>query len=248
MSVGKRLLWGGLGWVLMGPIGAIVGYALAGLSESSGRAFTPGQLGSKSQREYPRTRPGDFMVSVLVLFAAIMKADKKLLKAELDYVKRFLNQQFSTTEVRDFMVLFKDIIDQDYPLRDICRQIQRSMDHPSRLELVHVLFGLSQADGHVHPQEIEVIRRIAGYLRINANDFDSIKAMFVKDALAAYQILEIDPQVSNEDVKKAYRRMANKYHPDKVAHLGDELRVLAEDKFKALNDAYQEIKKERDLG
>lgn len=248
MSVGKRLLWGGLGWVLMGPIGAIVGYALAGLSESSGRAFAPGQLGSKPQREYPRTRPGDFMVSVLVLFAAVIKADKKLLKTELDYVKRFLNQQFSTTEVRDFMVLFKDIIDQDYPLRDICRQIQRSMDHPSRLELVHVLFGLSQADGHVHPQEIEVIRRIAGYLRINANDFDSIKAMFVKDAQAAYQILEIDSQVPNEDVKKAYRRMANKYHPDKVAHLGDELRVLAEEKFKALNDAYQEIKKERDLG
>jgi len=141
------------------------------------------------------------------------------------------------------MILFKDIVKQDYPLRDVCRQIQRSMDHPSRLELVHVLFGLSKADGYVDPSEIKVIHTIARYLNINDHDFISIKAMFVKDTKSAYKILEITPESTDQELKKAYRKIASKYHPDKVTHLGDDFKNLAEEKFKAVNNAYQSIKK-----
>ncbi|MEA1882276.1 MAG: TerB family tellurite resistance protein [Candidatus Marinimicrobia bacterium] len=243
MSVGKKMLWGGLGWVLGGPIGAILGYTLAGMSGQAGGAYG----GAYQSRAYPQTQPGDFIISLLVLLAAVMKADKQLLKSELDYVKQFLSKQFSANQVRDFMTLFKDIIKQDYPLRDVCRQIVRSMDHPSRLELVHVLFGLSKADGHVHPDEVKVIHTIARYLNINESDFDSIRAMFFRDSLSDYTILEADPAASDSEVKKAYRKMATKYHPDKVAHLGDDLKNLAEEKFKAVNDAYQNIKKERKM-
>jgi DnaJ like chaperone protein len=149
--------------------------------------------------------------------------------------------------VQDFMTLFKDIIKQDYPLRDVCRQIVRSMDHSSRLELIHVLFGLSKADGHVHPDEVKVIHTLARYLNINDNDFDSIQAMFFKDTLSDYKILGLDSSETDNEVKKTYRKMAAKYHPDKVAHLGEDLKNLAEEKFKALNDAYQNIKKERGM-
>lgn len=237
MRVGKKILWGGLGWVLGGPIGAIIGYSLAG--------FT-GQPNSNYQyTSYPQTQPGDFIVSLLVLFGAVMKADKQMLKSELDYVKKFLSKQFSREQVRNFMILFKDITKQDYPLRDVCRQITRSMDHPSRLELIHILFELSQADGKIHPEEIKVIKTICRYLNININDFNSIQAMFVRDTLSDYKILGINKTATDNDIKKAFRTMATKYHPDKVGHLGDELRVLAEEKFKAVNDAYQNIKKER---
>ena len=237
MSVGKKILWGGLGWVLGGPIGAIIGYSLAG--------FT-GQPNSNYQyTNYPQTQPGDFIVSLLVLFGAVMKADKQMLKSELDYVKKFLSKQFSREQVRNFMILFKDITKQDYPLQDVCRQITRSMDHPSRLELIHILFELSQADGKIHPEEIRVIKTICRYLNVNINDFNSIQAMFVRDTLSDYKILGINKTATDNDIKKAFRAMAIKYHPDKVGHLGDELRVLAEEKFKAVNDAYQNIKKER---
>jgi len=237
VSVGKKILWGGLGWVLGGPIGAIIGYSLAG--------FT-GQPNSNYQyTSYPQTQPGDFIVSLLVLFGAVMKADKQMLKSELDYVKEFLSKQFSRAQVKNFMILFKDITKQDYPLRDVCRQITGSMDHPSRLELIHILFELSQADGKIHPEEIKVIKTICRYLNININDFNSIQAMFVRDTLSDYKILGINKTATDNDIKKAFRTMATKYHPDKVGHLGDELRVLAEEKFKAVNDAYQSIKKER---
>ena len=176
-----------------------------------------------------------------------MKADKQMLKSELDYVKLFLSKQFNQNQVQDFMTLFKDIIKQDYPLRDVCRQIVRSMDHSSRLELIHVLFGLSKADGHVHPDEVKVIHTLARYLNINNNDFISIQAMFIKDTLSDYKILGLDSSATDNEVKKTYRKMAAKYHPDKVAHLGEDLKNLAEEKFKSLNDAYQNIKKERGI-
>lgn len=176
-----------------------------------------------------------------------MKADKQMLKSELDYVKQFLSKQFNRNQVQDFMTLFKDIIKQDYPLRDVCRQIVRSMDHSSRLELIHVLFGLSKADGHVHPDEVKVIHTLARYLNVNNNDFNSIQAMFFKDTLSDYKILGLDSSATDNEVKKTYRKMAAKYHPDKVAHLGEDLKNLAEEKFKSLNDAYQNIKKERGI-
>jgi DnaJ like chaperone protein len=158
-----------------------------------------------------------------------------------------LKQQFGIHQTRELMTVFKDILEQDYPLRDVCRQIQRSMDHSSRLELVHVLFGLSAADGHTHPDEVRVIQTIANYLNINRNDYESIKAMFAKDEKAAYRILDVSPSVSNDELKRAFRKMANKFHPDKVAHLGVEMQKLAEEKFKAVNDAYQQIKKDRGI-
>ena len=210
MSLNKKLLWGGLGWAIAGPIGAILGYTYASMKEGQSYIQSP-----KS-----RTKHGDFIMSVLVLFAKVMKADGKLLKSELDYVKQFLKRQFGIQQTKDLMLVFKDILEQEYPLKDVCRQIQRSMDHPSRLELIHILYGLSQSDGHVHPSEIRIIQTIANYLNISSNDYASIKAMFAKDENAAYRILEIDPSTSDKQVKEAYRKMANKYHPDKVAHLG----------------------------
>lgn len=244
MPIDKKWIWGGLGWVMGGPIGGILGYAIGAMSSNQASQW------NSSVRQggaYKQTKSGDFVISLLVLFAVVMKADGQLLKSELDYIKKFLVQQFGNQQAKRFMTIFKDILEQDYPLKDVCRQIQRSMDHPSRLELIHVLFGLSAADGHVHPDEVRVIQTISNYLNINSRDYDSIKAMFTKDPSTHYKILEIQESASDAEVKKAYRKMANKYHPDKVAHLGEEMQKLAEEKFKSVNDAYHQIKKNRDM-
>ena len=74
-----------------------------------------------------------------------------------------------------------------------------------------------------------------------------MKAMFVAQTAGAYTILEVDSSASDTEVKRAYRKMAVKYHPDKVAHLGEEFGQLAEEKFKAVNDAFEKIKGERNL-
>ena len=242
MTLGKKILWGGLGWAMGGPIGAILGYAFASLSEQQPKRRT-----SYGRATLSRTSTEDFMVSLLVLLASVMKADDKLLHSELDYIKQFLGKQFNKQDANKFILLYKEIIKQSYSLPQVCMQIQRSMDHPSRLEIIHLLFGLSAADGETHSKEIDVIQTIARYLNVNDNDFASIKAIFVKSTKSAYLILGIESSVTNEEVKRAYRKMAKKYHPDKVAHLGKELQELAEEKFKAVNNAYKDIKLERGM-
>jgi DnaJ like chaperone protein len=242
--MGKFGKWigGGLGWAFGGPIGAILGYAIGSMFDgaSDGPYLHAGQTRGN-------TRSGDFGISLLILAGEVMKADGKVLKSELDYIKTFFVQQFGVDDTKEKMQLFKSILKQDVDIREVCYQIKANMGLHARLQLVHFLFGISKADGHVHSTEVNVISNIANYLGISSNDFESIKAMFYKDANAAYKILEINESVKDDEVKKAYRKMAIKYHPDKISHLGDEFQQAAKEKFQKVNEAYETIKKERGI-
>lgn len=239
LSFGKWI-GGGLGWALGGPIGGILGFVF-------GSIFDSVQSGEFEHKGFTPTQEGDFKVSLLVLIAAIMKADGKILKSELSYVKQFLLRQFGEKEAERLLLLLREIIQQSLDVDEICEQIQENMEYPSRLQLVHLLMGVASADGEPHGAEAEVLRRVCLHMGIRPNDFESIKAMFVKDTGSAYRILEISPDSTDEEVKKAYRKMAIKYHPDKVAHLGEDLQKTAKEKFQQLNQAYNEIKKQRGL-
>lgn len=121
------------------------------------------------------------------------------------------------------------------------------MSHSTRLQLIHFLFGIAQADGQVLSLEEEEIRRIAGYLYVNEFDYGSIKAMFYNESDSDYKILEVSKNATNEEVKKAYRKMAKKYHPDKLQGLGEEHLKGAKEKFQKIQLAYEKIKKERGI-
>ena len=144
---------------------------------------------------------------------------------------------------QDLLYLYKEILKKNFDIREITKQIKSHMDYYSRLELLHVLFGISGADGEFHHSEIEAIKEIADGLGIYPQDYNSIKSMFVKEETAAYNILGVSPEADIETIKKAYREMASKYHPDKVSHLGPEFQKLAEEKFKKINEAYQQIRR-----
>ena len=95
--------------------------------------------------------------------------------------------------------------------------------------------------------EIDALEVIASYIGLSKAEADSIFAQFRPSNDSNYRILEIDPNASDDDVKKAYRKMAVKYHPDKVATLGEDVQKAAEEKFKAMNQAYEAICKERGI-
>lgn len=235
-----KWIGGGLGWALGGgPIGAIIGFALGSLFDN---AVDFEVLKDKTG---VRTTPGDFGMALLVLTAAIMKADEKIMKSELDYVKDFFNRQFGPHYTKERVLLLREILKQEFSVKEVCLQIKAHLDHSSRLQLVHYLFGIARADGEIHNKEVELIEQMAHYLGISQPDFMSIKAMFVKDTSGAYLILEIDKSASDEEIKKAYRKMAVKYHPDKVSHLGEEFQKAAQEKFQNVQDAYEQVKKER---
>jgi DnaJ like chaperone protein len=232
----------GLGWALGGPIGGILGLAVGSIFDSGSTAAT-GQ--ARSVRS--RTLRGDYAASLLVLIAAVMKADGRVMKSELDYVKRYFVSRFGEDTASEAVIMLRDILRQEIPLRDVTLQLSQRLDYSYRLEMLHFLFGIASADGSVSDAENNVIQRIAGYMRISDSDFQSIRAMFVSQTDASYKILEVEPTVSDEEVKKAYRRMAMKYHPDKVSHLGEDFKKVAHEKFKKVQSAYEEIKKERGI-
>jgi DnaJ like chaperone protein len=237
--MGKYSKWigGGLGWALLGPLGGVLGFVVGSMFDRS-----DGQ-----QRVFTGTTHGDFTMSLLTLTAAVMKADGRILKSELEYVRQYFSQSFGPAASQEAMLYLRDLLRQEIPLRDVCYQIKNRLDHSSRLQLLHFLFGVSKADGKVHPKEVVVIEKIAGYLGISAKDLGSIKAMFYEDTNAAYRILELESSVSNDEVKKAYRKMANKYHPDKVAYLGEDIRKAAGEKFRKVKNAYDTVKKDRGM-
>jgi len=237
-----RMFGAGLGWAFAGPIGGLIGWWLGG--QMDGNA-TMGQTGG--DRISQQTRPGDFAIAMLVLLAAVMKADGKVVKAELDYVKRFLVQSFGRDNAQEMLVLLKNLLEQEYYIYEIANQINSHMNTAEKLQLIHVLFGISQADGNVHANEIEIIQEIGRHLKLSTSDVDAIMAIFVKDTNASYKMLEIEPVATDLEIKKAYRSMAARFHPDKVQHLGPEFQKMAEEKFKAINEAYQQIKTERGI-
>jgi DnaJ like chaperone protein len=233
MGLFGRWLGGSLGWVLGGPIGGLMGLLAGSMVDED---LSDG-----------RTARGDFGISLLILLAAVMKADGPVVKSELDYVKVFLIRQFGRESAKEALITLKDIIKKDIPAREVCIQIGENMDYSSRLQLLHLLFNVSISDTRIHQLEVELIEKMARAMGISSDDFRSVKNMFIPETDSSYRILEIDPSSPDKEVKKAYRKMAMKYHPDKVGHLGDSIRKGADEKFKKVNEAYERIKRERNM-
>ena len=255
-----KWIGGGLGWAIFGPLGAIIGYALGSAFESSSvdkrigegdRRRTTGNTGRSAGGGSYRggyrhnTQKGDFTVSLMALFAAVMQADGKVLKSELNYVKKYLKGQFGEEASAEYLRILKVALDKGINLRNVCLDIKFNMRHPLRLQLIHYLFRLAQADGHIADSELDALKQISKYLGISEVDYLSIEAMFFSKKSRNYDILEIESNVSDEEVKKAYRKMAKKYHPDKLSTLGPEVQKEAKEKFQTIQDAYEQIKNER---
>lgn len=248
-----KWIGGGLGWAFGGPIGGILGFVFGSMYDGmkSGKYVHDASQQRRSSQSHPyadtQTQRGDFGASLLVLAAAVMKADDKILKSELDFVRSFFVKQFGVPNANENIKLLKEIIKQNINVLDVCLQIRQYMDYAARLQLLHFLFGISMADGQLHPRELDIIDQISRYLDLDRGDFLSIKAMFLKENGSVYQILEISSNATDAEVKKAYRAMAVKFHPDKVAHLGEDIRKAAEEKLQNLNVAYDQIKNQRGM-
>lgn len=242
-----KYLGGALGWAFGGPIGGILGFIVGSVAD----AGKEGLSDSNSSIQNNNHENTDFSVSLLVLCAAVMKADGKVVVGELDFVREFFKRNFGVKKSEDRILLLRDILKQDIPVKDVCFQIKAHIDHASRLEMVHLLFGISAADGSLAAEEVELIKSIAYWLGISSYDYESIKAMFLKgsntDISWAYKVLETTEEASTEELKKSYRKMAVKFHPDKVSHLGVEYQKDATEKFKKVQEAWELIKKKHQI-
>ena len=241
------LLGGGIGWAFGGPIGGIIGAYIGSMMAGNGasRNSSPYQTPHNRRSAFNHTQQGDFAVAMLALFGYISKADNKVLSSEVQYVKQFLVEKFGKDNAQDLMYLYKEILNKDYNLYDVTAQIKANTDYYARLEMLHILFGIAGADGEFHVDELAAIEAITRGLDISGKDYDSIKSIFIKESDQSYKILGVSPNSDVNTIKKTYRSLATKYHPDKVASLGPEFQKMAEEKFKSINSAYQDIRQQR---
>ena len=253
MKFGK-FIGGGLGWALGGPIGGILGFVFGAILDdqtlqapAQSRQYNPRQDQARYQRHRHHTGSGDFTSALLVLSAAVMKADGKHMKSELEYIRETFKRQFGEAAAAEQIGILKELLKKDIPVREVCEQIKYYMEHPMRFQLLQYLYGIAKADGHVDRTEAEMVDRIGIYLGISQPDRDSLRAMFYASTDKAYVILEITKSATDDEVKKAFRKMAMKYHPDKVRDLGEMHQKAAQDKFIEVQKAYEQICKERGM-
>ena len=236
-----------LGYTFFRFPGAILGFIVGSLLDN----LTGNKNGGSFQQVFQQQRgdsvtPADFELNLLSLASLVIKADGTVNQSELDYVRQYFVQAYGTERANATFRVFNDVIKKrQVSAQNICSLLRSRTRYESRLQILHFLFSIANADGHVSDPEVQEINRISGFLGVQFLDFESIKAMFFKNPDSAYKILEIERTASDSEVKAAYRTMAKKYHPDKLQHMDEAYQKGAEEKFRKVREAYEQLQKER---
>ena len=220
--------------------GAILGFMIGGffefLSKNSIQIRTSSAV----------IRPEIFQLNLLALSALIIKADGKIQKKELDFVRSFFIGQYGKERADSIFKAFNTHIKKETQHLDQLTQVfVQQTAYETRLQILHFLFGIANADGNISDVELQKLSQVASGMRLRLPDFESIKAMFIKDTDNAYKILEIDTNASQDQIKSAYRRMAKKYHPDKLRGQDPAMIKGAEEKFREVQKAYETLMRQK---
>ena len=275
MAAGKWI-GGFLGFITAGPLGALAGFALGSLfdhgldevnrdggNDYNNREYDDAYAGSRGygrQRAYEGQR-NSVMFSLLVLSSYIITADGKIMHSEMELVRRFLRQNFGEEASQQGNSILLKLFEQQKRIgmaeyrtviQDSCHQIRSNMLYEQRLQLLNFLVMIAQADQVVSPEEIAALKEVAIHLGLSEEDVEQMLnlhsgASSTSSLDDAYKVLGIPPTATNDEVKAAYRKMALKHHPDKVAALGEDVRRAAEKKFQEINDAKERIFKARGM-
>ncbi len=237
-----RIFFTIIGLLVGNLIGGLVGFGIGTIVD---RLHREGLLLWDNSPSSEEVDPTDFILSALVLAAAVVKSDGEVEELELSYIRSFLADQFGEHAIQNYMDIMERSLTSEWDLRKVTHQIRQNTSYETRLQILYFLFGIANADYNIDDKEVATIKVISLHLGLTTDDHESIKAMFYNEMDAQYKILEITPSVSDYEVKEAYRKMVQKYHPDKVAHLGDAVQKTAKTKFEKLQNAYEAIQEQR---
>ena len=200
-----------------------------------------------------------FLFSVLVMASYIIRADGRIMHSEMEYVRRFLRQNFGEQAVREgeqiLLNLFEERkrMDAHNPnafrntIRDCGAQIAANLSYEERLQLLSFLAEIAKSDGHISQEEVEALKEVAVCMGLSIQEAESMLNLGGNSLEQAYKVLEVTPEATDQEIRAAYRRLALKHHPDRVATLGEDVRRAAEEKFQEINNAKEQIYKARGM-
>ncbi len=210
-----------------------------------------------------------FREALLKVMAAAMKADGRIVKAELNIVKSVLVTQFGEEEAKVALLELRDILRTNFDARTAAMNIGSLLSYADRLRIAEILCQIAEADGIITESEVQTVVTLSYYMGLSSVDTQRISARlhvnggerynygrrdnysnndsYTNNATNAYKTLGISPDATNAEVKEAYRTLVKKYHPDKYATQGADAQAQAEQKFKEVQEAYETIKNARGL-
>ena len=257
MGFGKWIA-GYLGWATLGPVGGLLGFLVGSFID----AVSSGKVVQQTDGEYyneSTQQQGDrnsFLLSMLVLAAYIIRADGKIMHSEMEYVRNMLRQNFGDVAAQQGNDILIKLFDEEkrmgtqqfrQKINAACQDIASHVDYSGRLQLLNFLVMIAKADGHVAEQEKVALKEVAQWMQLSPSEVDSMLHLDGGTLEDAYKVLGVSPDATDDELRKAYRRLALEHHPDRVAKLGDDVRRAAEKKFQEINAAKERIWKARGL-
>jgi DnaJ like chaperone protein len=254
MKLGKWI-GGIMGFMAMGPLGALAGYAIGSLFDKA--AYAPENMDAGNET-YTGQR-NSFLFSLLVMASYIIRADGKIMHSEMEFVRRFLRTNFGEDAVAEGEQILLNLFEQrkrmeatnpyafQNTIRECGAQIAANMSYEERLQLLSFLAQIARSDGNVCAAEIDALKEVAQSMQLSAKEVESMLNLSGNSLEEAYKVLEVEPTATDDEVRAAYRRLALKHHPDRVATLGEDIRKAAEEKFQSINNAKERIYKARGM-
>lgn len=254
MKLGKWI-GGIMGFMAMGPLGALAGYAIGSLFDKA--AYAPENMDAGNET-YTGQR-NSFLFSLLVMASYIIRADGKIMHSEMEFVRRFLRTNFGEDAVAEGEQILLNLFEQrkrmeatnpyafQNTIRECGAQIAVNMSYEERLQLLSFLAQIARSDGNVCAAEINALKEVAQSMQLSAKEVESMLNLSGNSLEEAYKVLEVEPTATDDEVRAAYRRLALKHHPDRVATLGEDIRKAAEEKFQSINNAKERIYKARGM-
>ena len=256
--VKSKWIGGFLGFITLGPLGALAGYVLGAMFDADQQNDWNRQ--AEETGDYKTGERNSFLFSLLVMASYIIRADGRIMHSEMNYIRRFLRDNFGEIAVGEGETILLNLFERQKQMdavnpmafkstiRECAMQIAANLSYEQRLQLLDFLVQIAKSDGNIVAQEIDALKEVAVMMGLSEREVDSMLHMGGDNQLQeAYRILEIEPSASDDEVRAAYRKMALKHHPDKVASLGEDIRLAAEKKFQHINNAKELIYKSRGL-
>ena len=211
----------------------------------------------QQQKEHQREgNRNSFLFSLMVLSAHIIQADGRIMHSEMEYMRQYLRQSFGDTAAVEGDAILKKLFEYrkkqgqflwQAQIRQACQEMAAQMEEEHRLQLMAFLCEIAKADGRIDDTEITALRQVATQLMLDGGVVDHLLHRGGTTIDDDYALLCITSDASDEEVKRAYKKMALQYHPDRVATLGEDVKAAAQRKFQEINNAKERIYKSRNM-
>jgi DnaJ like chaperone protein len=237
------LLGAGIGFFLGGPLGAVMGGAVQHVLSQAGRMQMEGNRAQTNGEQI-------FIAHLVAILTKVAMADGSISPEERKTIHSFFSRSlhYRGRELRLIDAIMEETEKLNPDLHETCKSFDRFADKEQRLLLLDLIYQVAVTDQVIREGENEAILRTVSALGIGSEEHERIKSRHAAAKKADhYQALGLAPSAGNDEIKRAYRQLAAQYHPDKVSHLGPELIAFANEKFKAINEAYAAVRKERNI-